>query len=184
MRADALQRRRRILHEARQLFSAHGSDISLESIAEASDVGIATLYRNFASRDALITEVTLDIVSDIEAALDEAGDAIEDSPSDAWNALVHRLVELNLGALTDALGGSDSSEISSTVAEAQRSVLVRFDAVLHDLAKAGAIKHSLTAIEVVVAVGILTRPQRPPIQQATPHLVEHLIEAFLQWSRP
>ena len=45
MRADALQRKRRILLEARRLFAERDSSISLDIIAEASSVGIATLLQ-------------------------------------------------------------------------------------------------------------------------------------------
>lgn len=183
MRADALQRKRRILLEARRLFAERDSSVSLDIIAEASSVGIATLYRNFASRDELIVAVTIDILSDIEQVLAEALLTIDRSPRQAWHQLVHRLVELNLGAITDALGGL-SPRFPAEVRAAQRAAHERFEVTLRDLARCGAVRGDLTAIEVIVAVGILTRPQPESIQRATPALVGHLIDAFLEWSSP
>jgi len=44
----------------------------MESIAEASDVGIGTLYRNFAARPELVEEVTLDMLQDVRQAAERA----------------------------------------------------------------------------------------------------------------
>ena len=54
LRADARRNRRRILEAATTLFAARGIDVSMEEIAGAAGVGVGTLYRRFADRDALI----------------------------------------------------------------------------------------------------------------------------------
>ncbi|HZK60006.1 MAG TPA: helix-turn-helix domain-containing protein, partial [Cryobacterium sp.] len=43
----------RLIDEARALIAVDGVDASLEEIARRSDVGVATLYRNFPTRDDL-----------------------------------------------------------------------------------------------------------------------------------
>ncbi|NLA66369.1 MAG: helix-turn-helix transcriptional regulator [Leucobacter sp.] len=183
MRADAAQRQRRILTEARHLFAERGHDISLDAIAEASEVGIATLYRNFASRADLIVAVTLDVIADIEAALAQAQAAITASPQRAWEQLVRELVGLNLGAMTDAVGDASGWNAPPEVTVAQDATLKRFDDTLRTLAHHDAVRSDLRAIETIVAIGILTRPQPEAIQRITPHLVDHLVDAFLAWSR-
>lgn len=183
MRADAAQRQRRILTEARRLFAERGHDISLDAIAEASEVGIATLYRNFASRADLVVAVTLDVIADVEAALTQAQTAIAASPQHAWEQLVRALVGLNLGAMTDAVGHARGWNAPPEVTVAQDATLKRFDDTLRTLAQHGAVRSDLTAIETIVAVGILTRPQPEAIQRVTPHLIDHLVDAFLAWSR-
>ena len=182
MRADAARRQRRILTEARHLFAERGHDISLDAIAEASEVGIATLYRNFASRADLIVAVTLDVIADIEAALSQAHTALAASPQHAWEQLVRELVGLNLGAMTDAAGEASGWVAPPEVTVAQDATLARFDDTLRTLAHHGAVRRDLTAIETIVAVGILTRPQPEAIRRVTPHLVDHLVDAFLAWS--
>lgn len=184
MRTDARHRRHRILTEAKGLFAEHGSEIALETIAAASGVGIATLYRNFPSREELIVAVVLDILGDIDAVVGSAHAALSDSPSRAWDTMVRALVDLNLGALTDAFGGPRWGNLSDEISPAQDTSLGTLNALLKELATRGVIRESLSAFDVVVAVGILTRPQPEAIRRATPHLVEQLTDAFLAWSRP
>ena len=56
-RADAARNRERLVAAARQSFSAGDAAVSLQCIAEAAGVGIATLYRNFPTREALVEAV-------------------------------------------------------------------------------------------------------------------------------
>jgi AcrR family transcriptional regulator len=56
-RADALRNRERLLAAAKAVFSAGGSDASLEAVARQADVGIGTLYRHFPTREALYEAV-------------------------------------------------------------------------------------------------------------------------------
>jgi AcrR family transcriptional regulator len=53
-RRDARQNRERLLTEARSLIAVNGVDASLEEIARRAEVGVATLYRNFPTRDDLV----------------------------------------------------------------------------------------------------------------------------------
>jgi AcrR family transcriptional regulator len=56
-RADAIRNRERLLEAAKAVFSAGGPEASLEAVARAADVGIGTLYRHFATREALFEAV-------------------------------------------------------------------------------------------------------------------------------
>ena len=56
-RADALRNRDRVLEAAKTVFSAGGSDASLEAVAREAGVGIGTLYRHFPTREALYEAV-------------------------------------------------------------------------------------------------------------------------------
>ena len=53
-RRDARANRERLLTEARALIAVNGVEASLEEIARRAEVGVATLYRNFATRDDLV----------------------------------------------------------------------------------------------------------------------------------
>jgi AcrR family transcriptional regulator len=57
MRADARENRAKLLRAAGERFAMEGSDVPLEAIARAADVGIGTLYRHFPTREALIEAV-------------------------------------------------------------------------------------------------------------------------------
>jgi AcrR family transcriptional regulator len=56
-RADAQRNRERLLEVAKEAFTRHGADISLDSVARQAGVGAGTLYRHFATRDALLEAV-------------------------------------------------------------------------------------------------------------------------------
>lgn len=56
-RADARRNRERILKVAREAFTRYGPDATLDEIARRAKVGPGTLYRHFATRDALIEAV-------------------------------------------------------------------------------------------------------------------------------
>jgi len=80
---------------AREVFAERGVDASLEEIARRAGVGVGTLYRHFANRDALVEAVFErrrgEFVAVAEAAADEP---------DAWLALVGflgRMLEIQAG---------------------------------------------------------------------------------------
>lgn len=54
LRADAARNSERIARAARQVLAEQGPDAPLEEIARRADVGIATLYRRFPDRQALL----------------------------------------------------------------------------------------------------------------------------------
>ena len=67
-RADAQRNRERILEVAREAFTRHGTDATLDSIARRAGIGPGTLYRNFSTRDALIEAVYRSEVEKLTAA--------------------------------------------------------------------------------------------------------------------
>ena len=70
-RADAARNYDLLVTAARQAFSEHGTDTSLEEIARRAGVGIGTLYRRFPSRTALLEAVYVD---EIQSVCDRAYD--------------------------------------------------------------------------------------------------------------
>jgi len=63
MRADAQRNRRLLLDAACRAFIEVGMEAPLDLIARRAGVGIATLYRHFPNRDALVTAVAVDVMS-------------------------------------------------------------------------------------------------------------------------
>ena len=74
LRRDAARNHLLILDAAREVFGEHGSRACMEDIAERAGVGVGTVYRRFASKDALIDELR-------RLALDEILDATEQALS-------------------------------------------------------------------------------------------------------
>lgn len=56
-RADARRNRDKIIEAARAVFTSATEPVALETVAKKAGVGIATLYRNFPTRDALVEAV-------------------------------------------------------------------------------------------------------------------------------
>jgi len=56
-RRDAARNYERILDAARHVFGEAGADACMEDIASRAGVGVGTVYRRFASKDALIDEL-------------------------------------------------------------------------------------------------------------------------------
>ncbi|GAB3003671.1 TetR/AcrR family transcriptional regulator [Saccharothrix stipae] len=79
LRVDARENRDRILATAREAFAADGLDVSMTEIARRAGVGVATLYRRFPTKEALVTEVFAD---QLEACTAEVHRAAEDP--DPW----------------------------------------------------------------------------------------------------
>jgi len=79
-RADGVRNRERVLEAAKAVFSAGGSDASLEAVAKRAGVGIGTLYRHFPTREALFEAVyrrEVDQLSDLAEQLKSAPDPVD-----------------------------------------------------------------------------------------------------------
>ncbi len=82
LRADAVRNQQRIVEAARELFADRGHEITLDDVAERAGVGVGTVYRRFANKTELISEV-------FEHHLGEFADAAEASVHhpDPWLGL-------------------------------------------------------------------------------------------------
>ena len=89
LRADAELNRSRILAAAQEVFGERGVSAPLTDVANRAGVGIATLYRRFPDRAALISEAFEDAFARYDASADEAL-AAED-PWEGFAGLVERM---------------------------------------------------------------------------------------------
>ncbi|GAA1937637.1 TetR/AcrR family transcriptional regulator [Kitasatospora viridis] len=91
MRADARRNRERILAQARDSFTEHGADVLLDDVARRAGVGVATLYRHFPTREALLDAVVREWYA---AVLDEAEElAASPELAAALRTFMHSLVD-------------------------------------------------------------------------------------------
>lgn len=88
-RRDARDNRDRIAAVARKHFVAEGLAASLNRIAREAGVSIGTLYNHFPTREALINDALLDLVT---ASVRSAETALE--AADPWTGLVEHLTTL------------------------------------------------------------------------------------------
>ena len=185
MRADAARRRAEIVRAARRLFAIHGGDVALETVAETAGVGIATLYRNFPSRAALADEVALEILRDVREAAAAALTAFDADADAAWRGYVLRLVELDLGALSAALTEHlVTDDLSDVVRAAQVETLAGVADVLTAGRRSGLVRGDLAPLELVLGVGLVTRPLPEAVARDVPDLVPRMVEVLLAGMRP
>ncbi|MER7699727.1 MULTISPECIES: helix-turn-helix domain-containing protein [unclassified Streptomyces] len=92
LRADARRNRRRILAAARLVFAEHGIDAPMATVARRAGVGVATLYRRFPTRDALVRAA---FEHQMDACARALGEALADSdPWEGFQRLVETVCEL------------------------------------------------------------------------------------------
>ena len=137
-RADARRNRERLLEAARHLFAERGIDVDVREICERSGVGVATLYRNFATKEDLITAIIEQVTEEVRAGMSRAHD--EQDPRRALIVLLDELlaiVERHHEWLASSPNRARKSTRSSTstflprqrrsLRAAQRAHLVRTD---------------------------------------------------------
>src|SRR5215472_12819267 len=91
LRADARQNHARLIAAAKTAFTERGADAPLEDIARRAGVGIGTLYRHFATREALLAAVYRHEVEQLSAAADRL--LATRPPAEALGAWLHQLVD-------------------------------------------------------------------------------------------
>ncbi len=141
-RADARRNFDALLAAGREAFAEHGPDASLEDVARRAGVGIATLYRNFPTRDSLIEAV---YIAEVERLVEAARRTV-DQP--AWQALedwLHHFIEYvgtkkvlieSLNSRSDVLQTCRVAMFSAgepVLARAQQSGEARADTTIEDV---------------------------------------------------
>ncbi len=92
MRSDARRNRERVLSAARAAFAQRGSALQMDDVAKAAGVGVATVYRAFSSKDALLGALAAD---SFNACLDEADKALaRDDTAAAVDQFLHRIADM------------------------------------------------------------------------------------------
>lgn len=90
-RADAVRNRERVLEAAKAVFSAGGSEASLEAVARRAEVGIGTLYRHFPTREALFEAVYRREVQQLTELADQL--KVDAAPAEALRRWLRSNVE-------------------------------------------------------------------------------------------
>jgi len=81
LRADAERNRVRVLAAATRVFAEHGASATLNDVAAAAGVGVGTVYRRFADKEAVLDALfdekldALVALADDAAQVEDAGDA-------------------------------------------------------------------------------------------------------------
>jgi AcrR family transcriptional regulator len=151
MRADARRNRARVLEAARVAFGAEGSNVSLDEIARRAGVGAGTVYRHFATKEALFEAVVVDrlgaLAADARALSDDA------DPGPAFFAFVERLGRegAHKRDVVEAFARA-GVELQLGVAPAVRELANALDETLRRAQDAGAVRTDVGIDDVVAVV--------------------------------
>lgn len=174
-RADAQRNRERILEVAKEAFTRHGADASLDDIAREAGVGAGTLYRHFPTRDALIEAVYRSEVEKLAAAGRTFAAAMP--PMEALRAWMLLLVDyiaakhIIAPALNAVAGGP------SRLYEGSRSLVQgALDDLIKRTKKSGDVRKDVDASDLLRAIiGVSLVNSGPDWQQSARRLVDILI---------
>lgn len=171
LRADARRNRDAILAAACELFIEVGPAAPFDEIARRAGVGIATLYRRFPDREALMRAVVLDV---LERVAQEARAALAEE-RDAFTALtryMHRALDVRIAAVMPALVGQISLEDEQIVRRREQStepIAALIEAAQH----AGTLRGDVTFADIGLLLVRLSRPLPGPFPRALDDSLAH-----------
>jgi AcrR family transcriptional regulator len=149
LRADARRNRESVLDAAGELFAQRGDAVQMDEIAERAGLGVGTLYRHFADKQALLAAI---IGRRFEAiyALARTAEETED-PWTAFESLLHGYLELAQGdaAFRFALLGPAEPHWSDIAAEKTDFAEIT-ERIVRRAVEAGRLREDFTAEDFVL----------------------------------
>jgi AcrR family transcriptional regulator len=144
-RAEAARNDVRVLRAAREVLTRH-PEAPMADIARRAGVGVGTLYRRYASREALVLHLCLDGVRQVEV---EARRALASVDGDAWGAFTGFMSSaydagagaLGRSVLTSFTPDGELTDASQVAFEATRALLERAQ-------KAGAVRADINVEDI------------------------------------
>lgn len=179
MRADARRNQERLLTAARELIAERGAGVPLEDIARAAGVGIATLYRRFPDREALLRTVVLDALTRTRLAAERAAEL--DDPFEALATYLRVALELRVSAvMPQVLDAMDLDD--PEIAQARDATAVER---LVDAARdAGAIPADVSFADIAMMLVRIARPLPGPLPlEAKDELARRHLDLFIRGLR-
>jgi AcrR family transcriptional regulator len=173
-RSHARRNHEALVVRAREVFAERGVDASLEEIARRAGVGIGTLYRHFATRDALVDAVFERRIGDFVAIAEKAA-----AEPDAWLAFVGFLegtLELQAGdrLLKDVFLRSPPG--AGRVESAREELRRRFAQVLERACEDGRLRAGFTLADLSLLFWSFA-----PLIDATSEIAPNAWRRHLHW---
>jgi AcrR family transcriptional regulator len=182
LRADARDNRRRLLEAARDAFIEHGPGAPLEEIARRAGTGIATLYRRFPDRQALMRDVVLDAIEGtIEAARRAAAE--EPDPFRALARYMHEVIDVRTAAVIPALIGAVPLDDAEMV-RAREVGPTLVQGLVDAGQRAGSLRQDITAADIGMLIVRMSRPMVGFAREANASLSHRHLDLVLDGLRP
>jgi AcrR family transcriptional regulator len=144
-RRDAVRNYHRILAAAREVLGESGADACMEEIAARAGVGVGTVYRRFASKDALIDELLRLALEEVLAA---AEGALTRTDGHGLEELLRALGE----SFADHAGYASLLLERRTDAATGRRIRAAIDELTARAAAAGTVNPDITAGDVLALI--------------------------------
>ena len=182
LRADARDNRRRLLEAARDAFIEHGPGAPLEEIARRAGTGIATLYRRFPDRQALMRDVVLDAIEGtIEAARRAAAE--EPDPFRALARYMHEVIDVRTAAVIPALIGAVPLDDAEMV-RAREVGPTLIQGLVDAAQRAGSLRQDITTADIGMLIVRMSRPMAGFAREANASLSHRHLDLVLDGLRP
>jgi AcrR family transcriptional regulator len=150
MRRNARANRERILAAAEAVFGASGELGSTEQVAERAGVGIATVFRHFATKEALIEATLVRQFNRLDEQATKLAEAHD--PGKAIRRLIATLIETSSTKLTLLSLVRENDEYPPAVLEATQSLQATINVILARAKNVGAVRDEVTVDEFFVLV--------------------------------
>jgi AcrR family transcriptional regulator len=179
MRADARRNQKRLLAAARELIAERGAGVPLEDIAKRAGVGIATLYRRFPDRDALLRAVVLDALTRTRLAAERAAEL--DDPFEALATYLRFALELRVSAVMPQV--LDVIDLDDPEIAAARDATV-VERLVDAARESGDLPDDIRFADVAMMLVRIARPLPGPLpMEAKDELARRHLELFIRGLR-
>lgn len=161
MRVDAQANRERVLDAAEEVFGAGGRTASTEDVARLAGVGIATVFRHFPTKAALLEEVLTRRFDRLRAHAEALLDA-DDAGAAFFGCFDHLVAD---AATKIAIGEALEDAAGDDAGGAKRASLglrQAFGALLERAQRAGAVREDVGLPEVYALLAATSRAQLDP----------------------
>lgn len=186
VRADAAANRRAIIGAAWALFAERGDEVPMRAVAQAAGVGIATLYRHFATPQDLLVGLLDEAFTQVTAIAQAQDDVWELDPDRAWTSLVRDLADLRPGALAYGLAPRVQASPSARerVEPIRDEAVAALGAALGHARAAGLVDPAVTVERFFAGLALITRPSPTPMAAVIPDQVGWMVGIYLRGLRP
>jgi AcrR family transcriptional regulator len=178
LRADASRNRDTLLAAATRAFATAGEEPSMRAIAREAGVGIATLYRHFPTREALVDAVYHDQVERLTVGARELLEAFP--PAEAmrrWMDLFGDWLMTKHGMIGTLLAMIESGEIA--LAQTRAELLAVIDSILAAGRAVGELRADVTAEDISASLlGIFTVAGKPEHRAQADRLLDLLMDGL------
>ena len=178
LRADASRNRDTLLAAATRAFAAADEEPSMRAIAREAGVGIATLYRHFPTREALVDAVYHDQVERLTVGARELLAQLR--PAEAmrrWMDLFGDWLMTKHGMIGTLLAMIESGEIA--LAQTRAELLAVITTILEAGRAAGDLRSDITAEDIAASlIGIFTVVGKPEHRPQADRLLDLLMDGL------